>query len=304
MHNWKAESSVRKAPGKEPSTGVGAKAFLRRFPHLAPTTQATQDKREISAAKTENVEWLMPTWSFLQLTGTSTQSLDVVAEQFGWNISRCKELLARAAEIAGIREERGRKIQRIVMLREVNGPNHLRPKMPRRMGLNLAIEHERGITALVQSDPLLVHGALRSYLQNVWRTPCIPVFRDPSQPEDAERYVQFLEKIGFSKKSLQFVHFNPAKRSHFRKQWRKALGLNWRHAGQVVYRNPPFRRNSASDRWLAIQPAFDRAQGGHMSDRLKGLHFLFVVAAIAFGHDGASLLDSALNPAECSGRPP
>jgi hypothetical protein len=281
--------------------GVGVQAFRRRFPRLArnPTTQQSTGK--ILTSENPEVEWLMPAWLFLQLAGTSTQPLEAIAEQFGWSMPRCRELLARAAAIAAIREERGGKVRRITMLQQnasknsAKAPNHFWPKKPRECGLNLALQYERRVTAIVHSNPHLVRHALGGYLHNVWSTRCIPVFRNPFLPEEACHYVHFLEAIGLQKSSLQFIHFNPARRSRFRKQWRSALQLNWRYAKQIIYYDPLFRRNSASDRWLAILPVFDRAHGSRVTDPLKGFHFLLIMAAIAFGYDRSPRPASALD---------
>jgi hypothetical protein len=203
-------------------------------------------------------------------------------------------MLRRAGEIQSIAGRRGRKIARFEMERPQNRrPMRDRteiacPRKPRYVAGN-ADKLWLVIARLIEVDPADRRKILGYYVNNVWRTRTFVIFRNPAAPEDAIRYLKFLRALGIDKQHTRFLSFDVSQRSSSRSQWRKALGLSWRHASLIEFQKPPFKISDASKRWLAIEPKFVADASGSVFDQAKGFHFLMVMAAIAFGYERAQL---------------
>jgi hypothetical protein len=204
-------------------------------------------------------------------------------------------MLRRAREIQSIAGRRGRKIARFEMERPQNrSPMRNKteiacPRKPRSLGADVARTLGPAIARLIKVDPEATRKILGYYVNNVWRTRTFVLFRNAAEPEDAIRYLAFLRTLGIDKDRTGFLFFDVTRRSSSRSQWKKALGLSWRHRSLIEIHHPPFKISAASRRWLAIKPRLDAGAPGSESDQAKGFRFLMVMAAIAFGYERGHL---------------
>ena len=284
-----ASEAGRDSTGVRAEGGISIELIYQNFPGLISSLESRIARPPIKSITQGNDLWCKNCWALLFLHATTTEPLHSIADRLGFNLKEARLFLKRAEQIQQITERVGWKSARHEMelwvrdRRLANSaiaiacPARVRPDG----GVEELREVEQSLARLSVSQPELMQKMLGYYANNVWRTETVLPFRDPEVPEDAVRYLKFLDALGISKKSIRFVFFSQAERSPFRSQWKKALGLTWRDHGSIAVRNAPFGESLASRKWIAIEPDLDFGDGE--SVRAKEFRFLMVMAAIAFG---------------------
>jgi hypothetical protein len=267
--------------------GISAELYRRRFPKRArlcaskPESGASQDLSQT------NEPTIADYWELLYLRGISNEQLCDLVERFGIDLSLAEAAIDRTQRIREIREERGGKVKRHQMeqweadrrrldsIREIDCP-----RRPRTVDLAQIRKLESCLRTAIGKAPDEIRRTLSYYVHNVWATETILPFRDPDDPRDAQRYVRFLEAMGFSRKAgaIRYTLFDPCADSPERKKWIKHLRLNRDRAQRFIHRHPPFHESPASKRWAAIEPDL----GG---DDAAGFRFFMVMAAIVYGFE-------------------
>lgn len=125
----------------------------------------------------------------------------------------------------------------------------------------------------------LVKRVLTYYVNNIWSSENVLVFRNPKEPQSALDYLTFLKELGFGnpgKAPIRFVSFDDADVSETRNDWQKVLGIIDAEWDKVEKRGPVFESYRTNRRWLSIGPHLD-------SDEDEAYRFLMILAAIAYG---------------------
>jgi len=235
--------------------------------------------------------WVKATWDLLFLSRTTAEPFSTLADRLGFDSDTARAILDRAQRIQQIKEKRGRQSKRHCMESAVidrGRPDTKQelacPWFPKSEQEQKIIEDlELGLGRLAAADPAKTRTALGYYVNNLWLTCNFLPFRNPDKPDDARHYKAFLNDLGIPSHQIQFAFFDSRKRSTFRSKWKQALKLTWRHRDRMETVRPPFRTNSASDRWCAIEPDFRGSDPEEPSRGSDGFRFLMVMAAIRFG---------------------
>lgn len=206
--------------------------------------------------------------------------LEDLGQRYGFGVEYSEKIWNRAIEISGMTTgRRGAFRHRMMEIRtDKRDPNSTHrvpcPNFPR-------LEAEKAIVQrlaprleyLASIDPGLVQDAIGYFIRNAWQTRNDLVFRDPSKPETALRYVQFLGALGFKQEEILYVSFDKTARSRPLARWKTALNLNWRH--RIDKTLPPNTGSESARLWLGIRPQFEDEQAAN------GFRFIMVVSAIA-----------------------
>jgi hypothetical protein len=216
-----------------------------------------------------------------------------MADRLGFDSDTARTILARAQRVQQIKEQRGKQSKRhrmecVVIDRvhpdikqEIACPWFKEFKQDRK----IIEDMELSLGQMATKHPANTGTVLGYYVNNLWSTGNMLPFRDPDTPDDAISYKAFLSDLGIPDMQMRFGFFSSRKRCKFRAKWKQALNLTWRHRNRIETCKPPFRANSASDRWCAIEPDFRGNGPGELSGVSNGFRFLMVMAAIRFGYD-------------------
>jgi len=139
---------------------------------------------------------------------------------------------------------------------------------------------------LAHDQPATTKAVLGYYVNNMWLTRNKLVFRDPDAPDDATRYLAFLEDLGFPITKIRFGFFDEHERSTSRATWKRAFKLSWRHKDRIETCEPLYGANRSRDRWCGLEPDFRSSGSEESSKGADGFRFLMVMAAIRFGYVG------------------
>ena len=268
-------------------TGVGVEAFKRRFPDLARKYEAaTGQLPGTKSGHSARDSWIDPVWNLLYLSGTTSKSVHLIMDDLGKEKREFAGVILRAYELRLLCQSRGRKATRFAAEfrtggRPVRKDQFFRSKRPPAAVMEIVRKFEPVLPQLVADDRKSVVTALAYYVNNAWKTEFFLIFRDPSAPEDAVRYLKFLEALGFTKDRVRFIFFDLSERSSARRKWKIALGLTWRHRNLMEFRKPPFKTSVASKQWLAIEPNFESDKPRSQ----RAFRFLMLMAAITFGYE-------------------
>lgn len=297
-YEWEQFSDPESVPaGRHPKSGIPAELYKQRFLRPVSSLMGCSPQRScLEESRTSTDSWTIATWDLLYLQGTTKEPLFSVADRLGFDIPTAELVLDRAKKIHGIREERGQKCQRHVMESCVRLPDQelivAYPKLPRPDAYKQVIkDFELSLAELASSDPQGTKRVLGYYVNNAWRTSNIIPFRDPDSPEDAVRYLGFLEDLGIGRNRIRFVSYGQGERSRSRSKWKQTLGLTWRRRDLIEVREPPYRDSSASARWFGIEPRYGNGDVGEDHREARGFRFLMVMAAIVFGYEGENSND-------------
>jgi len=140
-------------------------------------------------------------------------------------------------------------------------------------------EFERPLMACAQNHPSLTESVLRYYVNNIWSSENVLVFRNPADPQRAIDYLRFLKELEFGnpgKALIRLVSFDMAENSKTRDKWKMALRLTDSEWERVVKRDPLFAPCRANRKWLSIGPDLDSSED-------EAYRFLMIMAAITFG---------------------
>lgn len=273
--------------GSGPMTGVGIEAFKRRMPELAEKYQsATGQTPTTKSDRSGSGSWIDPVWMLLYLSETTSKPVFLIASELGKEMREFAGVIRRAYDLRLLCQSRGRKATRFAIdfrtgRQTVQMDKFACPKRPPATVIEIVRKFEPVLLRLMADNPKGVVTVLGYFVHNAWKTEFFLLFRDPSAPEDAARYLKFLEGLGFTRDRVRFIFFDLSKRSSARMKWKEALGLNWRHRDLLEFRKPPFKISAASKQWLAIEPRFDSDQ----SKNQRAFRFLMLMAAITFGYE-------------------
>jgi site-specific recombinase XerD len=288
-HSEKTLSEWKRRYGAD---SIPALLFEQRLPErvvAASNIQAWPSPSDIVDLRTQR--WVKATWDLLFLSRTTAEPFSTLADRLGFDSDTARAILDRAQRIQQIKEKRGRQSKRHRMESAVidrGRPDTKQelacPWFPKSEQEQKIIEDlELGLGRLAAADPAKTRTALGYYVNNLWLTCNFLPFRNPDKPDDARHYKAFLNDLGIPSHRIQFAFFDSRKRSTFRSKWKQALKLTWRHRDRMETVRPPFRTNSASDRWCAIEPDFRGSDPEEPSRGSDGFRFLMVMAAIRFG---------------------
>jgi hypothetical protein len=261
------------------------RVFRERFPEIAPS-YATSFK-PVTKQDDSGAPSILDHWSVLFLRQTTKECLESIAERFGLEPEKADVMIGRIKALHKIKEPRGKQAKRhkkLFQLPEKNAenpkPGLLYPKRPHsnRSGKFIS-EFERPLMSCAQKRRPLTESVLRYYVNNIWSSENVLVFRNPADPQRALDYLRFLKELEFGnpgKAPIRLVSFDMAENSKTRDKWKMALRLTDLEWEGVVKRDPLFAPCRANRKWLSIGPDL-----GSPED--EAYRFLMIMAAITFG---------------------
>jgi integrase len=226
-------------------------------------------------------------WRMLVLHGKRKLTAKDLSERYGEPESVIQGFLSRGQLIADLRYRRAGSSYRHRMMTwapderdsetRVRLPAPVKPSSER----DLAILGELAprIRALRVRNPGLLNDVLQFYLENADRDSNVLIFKDPAHPQDALRYLEFLEEIDIKRSMLRFICYDASRRSRVWPLWQKALSIDWRDRQDCLPR--PNGRAEKGLAWAGIQPLFESDD-----ENLEGspaLRYLLIMSAIEFG---------------------
>jgi hypothetical protein len=251
--------------------------------------QACPSPSDIVGLKPER--WVEATWDLLFMSSTTAEPFSTLADRLGFDPDTARAILDRAQRIQQIKEKRGKQSKRHRM--ESVAVDRLFPDTKQELACpwfpksgdeqKIIEDLESRLGRLATGDPAKTRTVLGYYVNHLWLTCNLLLFRNPNKPNDARRYKDFLNDLGIPGDQVRLAFSDPRKRSGFRSKWKQALKLTWRHRDRIETVRPPFRTNSASDRRCAIEPDFRGNDPEEPSRGSDGFRFLMVMAAIRFG---------------------
>jgi site-specific recombinase XerD len=268
-----------------PPLSIPVRVFRERFPEIAPS-YATSFK-PVTKQDDSGAPSILDHWSVLFLRQTTKECLESIAERFGLEPEKADVMIGRIKALHKIKEPRGKQAKRhkkLFQLPEKNAenpkPGLLYPKRPHsnRSGKFIS-EFERPLMSCAQKHRSLTESVLRYYVNNIWSSENVLVFRNPADPQRALDYLRFLKELEFGnpgKAPIRLVSFDMAENSKTRDEWQIALGITDSEWEGVVKRDPLFAPCRANRKWLSIGPDLDSPED-------EAYRFLMIMAAIAFG---------------------
>lgn len=116
-----------------------------------------------------------------------------------------------------------------------------------------------------RNNPTLCESVIDFYVKNVWNTRNEVIFKNPDNPTDAIKFLEFLRMLGFTSAEIQYVSFDTSPRSRSLPKWKSALGLSKRVS--VTKLSPPNKGNTLTSNWFGIKPSFQLARDPSMNSR-------------------------------------
>jgi hypothetical protein len=288
-HSEKTLSEWKRRYG---AASIPALLFKQRLPERVvaeSNMQACSSPSDIVDLRPER--WVEATWDLLFLSSTTVEPFSTLADRLGFNSDAARAILERAQRIQQIKEQRGKQSKRhrmesvpIDRLLPDTKQELACPWFPKSVQEQKIIEDlEPRLGRLAAEDPAETRTVLGYYVNNLWLTCNLLPFRNPDKPGDALRYKAFLNDLSIPGDQIRFAFFDARERSVFRAKWKQGLKLTWRYRDRIEPVRPPYRTNSASDRWCAIEPDFRGNDPEEPSRGSDGFRFLMVMAAIRFG---------------------
>ena len=286
IYEWKRTHNVNSIP---------ALLFEQRFPERV----AALGDSQVSGSPSDIVDlgpqrWVRDTWDLLFLSTTTSEPFSTLADRLGFDSDTARTILNRAQRIQQIKGQRGKQSKRHRM--ECMVIDRVHPDIKQEIACpwfpefkqdrKIIEDMELTLGQMATKHPANTGTVLGYYVNNLWSTGNMLPFRDPDTPGDAICYKAFLSDLGIPDTQMRFGFFSSRKRCKFRAKWKQALNLTWRHRKRIEACKPPFRANSASDRWCAVEPDFRGNGPGKLSGGSNGFRFLMVMAAIRFGYAG------------------
>lgn len=275
------QSKNRKS-SKQAQFSIQVRVFRERFPEIAPLYET--DLYEAARQDDFRTPSIRDHWSVLFLHQTTKESLPSIAERFGFEPQEADEMIRRVHVIRSIVEPRGTPVERhkiqFQIGKEDGLPGLLYPKYPRSERSEQFIrKFEAPLMAFAHKHALLTKSVLTYYINNIWSSENVLVFRDPAEPQSAIEYLTFLKELEFGKPGnapILFITFDKGQDHETRNDWQKALGITDAEWDRVEKRDPVFGSCDANRKWLSIGLRLGSAED-------SAFRFLMIMAAIAFG---------------------
>jgi hypothetical protein len=255
-YSWLADNDLSEATRR---------LFAARYPDRVPAPSQTGVSPNVPEFRTPTeakATWVWSVWRFLHAHSSAGTPLHELATEF--ELEPMERMLARALVQRDMPSgQAGGKRHRIM----VSIQDRLAPQEQQRLCCldwpHLGTDEEvirrlaEPLRKLIETEPDTCRKVLDRYVRQVWKSRNPLLFRDPSDPKDAQEYLAFLDRLQIKRRNLRFVSFDRSGRSPWRQQWRAALGLN--HRDRIVKRSPPNPNNVGAARWLGIEPVFHQA---------------------------------------------
>ncbi|WP_461437269.1 tyrosine-type recombinase/integrase [Marinobacter nauticus] len=227
---------------------------------------------------------LMLIEKYLKFRHRTSIEQDVLAERLGLSVEACQLLEERSTYLAGLRSNALRtqtSRHRFSKIEENEGRGdsirlHTEPRTRSSKAFFDSLLDR--VEALLHDNSDLVWEVVEYYIHNQWKTATSLIFRDPQKPEMAKKYLQFLESLGFPRRSLSLTNRDVRDRSPYRALWKKQLGLTYRDT--IKIRAPANKHRKVEARWLFIGLDFVNDSERDQS-RSFGFRYFMVMLAMA-----------------------
>lgn len=273
----------------------------KRWPMLVSKPSSQVDGTESSKSSPlrssklvlEDTEIFKKMYNLLYQHGMHGTSIDELAIEAGYSEVFVHSVFQQMSLIRDMRVSRGgkgychRMVEEILDRRQVNKIKRLACPIAPHSAKDKAIQESLAPKFLMamKTQPDLCRQVFDFYLNHAWQTRNVVVFKDSNAPDDAIRFISFLELIGIPKSALHFVSYDTAARSASLWSWKEKLSLTSRHHTEKCA--PPRKSNIAAKQWLGIKPIFGDEKNQHQKNGAEtgsiAFRFLMVLgAAIIF----------------------
>ncbi|AZT82590.1 hypothetical protein EHN06_02995 [Marinobacter sp. NP-4(2019)] len=268
---------------------AGVQGLLGRFRNSYPDRANVLWPTEKPSAKVKPEQQtlrdrLMSIEKYLKFRQRTSIEQEVLAERLGLSVEACQLLEERSAYLAGLRSNTLRTQSSRHRFPSVNEEEarddsirlHTEPRTRSSKALFESLLDR--VEELLHDNSDLVWEVVEYYIHNQWKTATSLIFRDPQKPEMARKFLQFLEALGFPRRSLSFTNRDVRDRSPYRALWKKQLGLTYRDT--IETRAPANKHRKVEARWLFIGLEFGNDSERDQS-RSFGFRYCMVMLAMA-----------------------
>lgn len=222
-------------------------------------------------------------WKLLYLRGTQDIERERLASRFGFSVAQCEMMERRADYLRSLTmpgRERSHRHRMMEFSPDKRNPGSKKrlacPHRPRlEVDKEVLMRLSDPLWELIQTDLPSVASVMDYFSESAWQTRNELVFHDAAEPEAAQRYLEFLQRLGIQKQQIRFVSYDSRPRSPLVRQWKEVLQLTSRD--KVERLQSPNPESSGPLAWFGIKPLFEGSGG---TTGAYGLRYLCTMVAI------------------------